>query len=158
MFEPYSDRSRMIVFLTRRNAGRRGSACLEAGHLLAAIVLEDQGELPAIFSGAVTSSGPLRPPERSFFSAEAAKQILAEVDRILPVQGEAKPDSVDMACSSALSKIFAGATALAKELQHDKVEPLHLVAAMFSGETDGLAGILINVGISRELVIAALPG
>ena len=39
-----------------------------------------------------------------------------------------------MACSPALGEIFTHATALAKELHHDKVQPLHLVAAMLPDE------------------------
>ena len=49
MFDKFSPRARMIVFLTRKDAGRRGAAALEPAHLLEAIVREDQGELPAMF-------------------------------------------------------------------------------------------------------------
>jgi len=146
----------MIVFLTRMNAGKRGSSTLEVAHLLDAIVREDQGELPTIFQGAVTASGPLRPPDQSFFSAGAAKQILSDIDRSLPPQAEPIADSMDLECSSGLTEVLACATALAKELQHDRVEPLHLVAAMFSAERSKITDILRGVGISRELVIAAI--
>jgi len=156
LFDQFSERSRRVVFLARMDAGRRGAAALEPAHLLDAVVREDQGELAARFAGAVTSSGPLRPPERSFFSAETASEILSTLERVLPPQAKPVADSADMQSSSALGETFAGATALATELHHEKVEPLHLVAAMLSIEGSGVAEILEQVGISREAVIAAI--
>ena len=50
----------------------------------------------------------------------------------------------------------ASASGLAKELHHDMVEPLHLVAAMLSTTNSGVGEILRRVGISREAVIAAI--
>jgi ATP-dependent Clp protease ATP-binding subunit ClpA len=156
VFDQFSERSRLVVFLTRMDAGRRGAAALEPAHLLQAIVREDQGELAARFAGAVTSSGSLRPPERAFLSPEAASEILSRIEQLLPPEAEPLADSADMQCSSALGETFARATALAKELHHEKVEPLHLVAAMLSIEGSGLVAILERAGISREAVIAAI--
>ena len=78
-----------MVFLARKDAGRRGAAALEPVHLLDGVVREDQGEMAARFRGAVISSGPLQPPQRSFFSAEVASQILSMLEHVLPPQ--AKP-------------------------------------------------------------------
>jgi ATP-dependent Clp protease ATP-binding subunit ClpA len=145
-----------VVFLTRLDAGHRGAAVLEPAHLLHAIVREDQGELPAIFSGAVTSSGPLRAPEHPFFSVETASKILTGIEQLLPPQSEPIPDSTDMESSPAFSETSAAATALAKELHHEKVEPLHLVAAMLSKKGTAVAEVLEQAGISRDAVIAAI--
>ncbi len=49
-----------------------------------------------------------------------------------------------------------GSTALAKELHQSRVEPLHLIATMLSGESSRTAEILKQVGVSKEAVIAAL--
>ena len=107
------------------------------------------------FAGAVTSSGPLRPPERSFLAPKVASQILSMLGEVLPPQAQSVADSVDMQCSPALLETFAGAATIAKELHHGKVEPLHLIAAMLSTES-GVGEILTRVGLSRESVVAAI--
>jgi hypothetical protein len=156
VFDQFSDRSRQVVFLTRMDAGRRGAAELEPLDLLDAIVREDQGELATRFAGAVTTSGPLRPPDRSFFSPQAASDILSKLEQVLPPKAKPVADFIDIECSSVLGETFATATALAKELHHDKVEPLHLIAALLSIEDSGVAEILEGVGVYRETVAAAI--
>ena len=156
MFEYFSEKSRRVVFLTRMRAGRRGAASLEPVGLLDGLVREDQGEMAAMFPGAATSSGPLQPPERPFFSQEKASQILSEIEHMLPPKAEPLADSVDMDYSPELAEIFAHAMALAKELHHDKVEPLHLVVTMFSDGSSGVGEILKRAGIKKEVVIAAI--
>jgi ATP-dependent Clp protease ATP-binding subunit ClpA len=156
VFEQFSERSRRIIFLARMNAGRRGAAAIEPVHLLDAIVREDQGEMVTTFAGVVTSSGPLRPPEHSFFSAEIASPILSMLERVMSPQAEPVADSVDMKCSPALAETLVNASALAKELHHEKVEPLHLVAIILSTQASEAAEILKRFGLSRETVIAAI--
>jgi ATP-dependent Clp protease ATP-binding subunit ClpA len=112
--------------------------------------------MAAMFPGAVTSSGPLQPPERPFFSQEKASQIRSAIEHVLPPKTEPLADSVDMGCSPALTEVFAHATALAKELHHDKVRPLHLVAGMISDESSEVGEILKREGIAKEAVIAAI--
>ena len=156
VFEEFSDRSRLVVFLARMDAGRRGAPALDPAHLLDAVVREDQGEMAARFQGAVTRSGPLQPPEHSFFSAEVASQILSMLEHVLSPQANPVADSADMEFSPSLDETFASASGLAKELHHDMVEPLHLVAAMLSTTNSGVGEILWRVGISRGAVIAAI--
>jgi len=110
--------------------------------------------MAAEFPGALTSSGPLKPPQHPFFSQEKASKILSAIEHVLPPKAESLADSVDMACSAALDEVFARAIALAKELRHDEVQPLHLVAAMLQ---DGSSGEILNrAGITKEAVIAAI--
>ncbi len=154
VLEHFSDRSKMVIFLTRKDAGRRGSTALELGDLLEAIINEDQGELAKRFVGAVTRSGPICEPD-PFFSAEVASQVLLGLHNILP-RHEPITDSVDMAMSSSLERILNAATTLAGELQHSQVQPLHLVAAILAEESSEPADILKEAGISREAVIQAL--
>jgi ATP-dependent Clp protease ATP-binding subunit ClpA len=155
VFEDFSERSLRVVFLARMSAGRRGCVSLEAVDLLDAVVREDQGEMAARFPGAVTSSGPVQPPERPFFSRETASQILSAIEDVLPPKAAPLLDSADIGCSPALGEIFAHATAHAKELHHDKVQPLHLLVAMLPDGSSGVGEILKRVGISKEAVIAA---
>jgi len=154
LLEHFSDRSKMIIFLTRKDAGGRGATVLETGDLLEAIVNEDQGRLANRFVGAVTRSGPIREPE-PFFSAEVASKALLRLHSILP-RHEPVADSVDMPMSPSLRRILNAATTLAGELQHSQVQPLHLVAAILADESSGPAEILEEAGISREAVILAL--
>jgi hypothetical protein len=137
------------------DAGRRGAAALEPAHLLDSLVREDQGELTTRFSGAVTASGPIRPPH-PFFSAETASEVLLRLEHALPPKAEAVPDSIDMPMSPALGCTFTAATELAKELHHNRVEPLHLLAALLSEKSSGVSEILKQVDISREAIIAAI--
>ena len=154
LLETFSDRSKMVLFLTRNDAGRRGANALEPGNLLEAIINEDQGVLPKRFVGGFTQSGPIGAPE-PFFSAELASKVLLRLHNLLP-NHEPVADSVDMPMSSGLQHIMEAATTLARELQHNQVQPLHLMAAILAEETSGLAGILKDAGMSREAIIQAL--
>lgn len=49
MFEEYSDRSRRIVFLSRKIAGQRGGTAIEVEDLAEALVIEDQGNFAKAF-------------------------------------------------------------------------------------------------------------
>jgi hypothetical protein len=154
LLKQFSDRSKMIIFLTRMDAGRRGATTIEPGDLLEAIINEDQGELAKRFAGAATHSGPIREPE-SFFSANVASKVLIRLRNISP-QHESVADSVDMPMSPTLEQILNAATTLAAELHHSQVQPLHLVGAILAQESSEPAQILKEAGISREAVIYAL--
>lgn len=154
LLEHFSDRSKMIIFLARKDAGRRGAASLEPGDLLEAIINEDQGELEKRFVGAVTRSGPIRQPD-PFFSADVASKALRRLHSTL-TQHEPVADSVDIGMSPSLQQILNAATTLASELHQSQVQPLHLVAAILCEDSSGLAEILQALGISREAVIQAL--
>ena len=154
LLERFSHRSKMVVFLTRKDAGRRGANALEAGDLLKAIINEDQGELAKRFVGGFSQSGPIHAPE-PFFSAELASNVLLRLHKLLP-QSQPIADSVDMPMSSSLQHIMEAATTLARELEHTEVQPLHLVAAILAEETSGPAEILKEAGLSREAIIQAL--
>lgn len=154
LLEHFSDRSKMIILLTRMDTGRRGATALEPGDLLEAIINEDQGELAKRFVGSVTRSGPIREPV-PFFSGEVAAKVLLKLHNVLP-QHEPIADSVDMPMSSTLEHILNVATTLAGQLQHNQVQPLHLVAAILAEQSSGPAEILKEAGISRDAVIQAL--
>ena len=53
-------------------------------------------------------------------------------------------------------QLIEAATTLARELEHNRVQPLHLVAAILAEETSGPAEILKEGGVSREAIIQAL--
>ena len=157
MFEQYSDRAKHVIFLTRLKAGRRGAPSLDTVHLIEALILEDQGKFAdamgypseALGRSATSPSRPSVP----FFAPETASAILLKLQ--LP-PGEAIPDSVDMPMSPALKRAFAAAMALRTELHHKKVEPLHLLAAVLSEQSDHASEALRASGLTREAVLAAI--
>jgi hypothetical protein len=144
----------MIVFLTRMDSGRRGAKALELGDLLEAIVNEDQGEFAQRYAGGFTAFGPIHAPE-PFFSAEIASKVLLRLHNLLP-QHEPVADSLDMPVSSDLQNTMEAATTLARELEHNQVQPLHLLAAILTEETSKPAEILKEAGVSRQAIIQAL--
>lgn len=159
LFERYSARAHRVVFITRRQAGQSGAAALDPGHVIEAIVLEDQGKVadglgvsPDSLGRSATSSPR---PSVQFFTPETASGILVRLQQILP-HGKAIPDSVDMPISSDLSRTFEAAMALMTELHHKQVEPLHLLAAALSEESSQVSEVLRDFGISREGVIQAI--
>ena len=111
LFGQFSERPKMVIFVTRMDAGSRGATALEPGDLLEAIINEDQGELAKRFVGAVTRSGPIREPQ-PFFSTDVASKALLRLRTILP-QHEPVAVSVDMPMSPSLQHILNAATTLA---------------------------------------------
>ena len=154
LFGQFSERWKMVIFLTRMDAGRRGATALEPGDLLEAMINEDQGELAKRYVGHVTQSGSVSAPE-PFFSGEVASKALLRLHTTLPQQGPVA-DSVDMTVSPNLQQILNAATTLAEELHHSQVQPLHLVAAILAEESSEPAQILREAGISKDAVIQAL--
>jgi ATP-dependent Clp protease ATP-binding subunit ClpA len=158
VFNQFSDRAKRAIFLARELAGTNGGAALiEPSHLLDALVREDQGEFAARMPDVVRIEGQaeLR-PAHPFFSAETASAVLINVERSLPLKEEPIPHSTDMTLSPKLERIFAAAMELAKDLHSDEVEPLHLLAAVSSQESEQGSEILKHFGISQEVVIAAI--
>jgi ATP-dependent Clp protease ATP-binding subunit ClpA len=158
VFNQFSDRAKRTIFLARELAGTNGgTALIEPSHLLDALVREDQGEFAARMPNVLRIAGQaeLR-PAHPFFSPETASAVLMSVGRSLPPKEEPIPGSKDMTLSPKLERILAAAMELAKDLHSDKVEPLHLLAAVSSQESEQGSEILKHFGISREVVMAAI--
>ena len=65
-------------------------------------------------------------------------------------------DGFFAAYATACQQVFAAAVDLANQLHHDEVEPLHLLAALFSQQSARTSGILTRVGTHKEAVIDAI--
>ena len=156
LFEQYSDRAKHVIFLTRLKAGRRGAPSLDTVHLIEALILEDQGKFAEEMwdSSDASATSPSR-ATAPFFAPETASAILMRLQQILP-RGEAIPDSVDMPTSSDLRSAFDAAMTLKTELHYQKVEPLHLLAAVLSEHSTQTSAVLGDFGISREGAIETL--
>ena len=161
MFEPYSERARRVIFLTRRRAGQRGAAALDIDHLVQALVLEDQGKFademgePRGAFGEIATS--VLRPSVPFFAPQTASAILVKLEQVLP-QGKAIPDQEDMPISSALGRAFDDALTLKTELHHEQVEPLHLLAAALAEPSSQASEALLSLGITKEVVMNAMKG
>ena len=156
-FEQFSERAKRVMFLMREVASRNGeSALIETYHLLEALIREDQGEFAARMPNVVAIAGKPELRPHPFFSEGSATAVLVKLERIFPPKAEPIPLSTDMATSAALQRIFARATELAKQLHNDEVEPLHMLVALLSAESQPSSDILKQVGISRDAAIAAI--
>jgi hypothetical protein len=107
LFDQYSERAKRVIFLTRLKAGKSGAAALDTGHLIEAVILEDQGKVAEVLGvppnalGRLATANPR--PSVQFFAPEAAAAILEKLQQALP-QGKAIPDHVDMPISPTLSR------------------------------------------------------
>jgi ATP-dependent Clp protease ATP-binding subunit ClpA len=156
-FDQFSERAKRVLFLMREVAGTNGeTALIEPFHLLEALIREDQGEFAARMSNvrAIAPKSELRPDP--FFSKGTATAVLVKLERISPPKAEPIPLSTDMAAAAALQRIFTNATELARQLHNDEVEPLHMLGALLSAESEPSSDILKQVGISRDAAIAAI--
>ena len=154
VFEQYSDRARVVVFIARRRSGKRGRPAIDIDHLIEAIIFEDQGKLADALD---ESGGVLYPnfePKPHFFHTERAAELLLEIQQRSPCQ-ESIPDTVDMPLSDGVKRTFAAATTLTAELNHKQVEPLHLLAAALS-EPSNAAKLVTEAGITKDEVLMAL--
>jgi ClpA/ClpB-like protein len=159
VFENFSVRARQVVFAARVNAGQRGGKFIEMGDCLAALIIEDRGNvveklalsLPE-FTGTHVNHSESHVP---FFDAEAASQLLARIENSLP---EAPPVGlgVEIPLATDLGEVFAAASEIQNRFHKSHVEPLHLLAAIFTLPSCQSAGLLQEFGITEESVLGAI--
>jgi ATP-dependent Clp protease ATP-binding subunit ClpA len=136
MFEYFSERARQVIFLSQKNAGQRGVSAMGVEDLIEALVQLDQDR------------------RVSFFSKNAAAKVLRMLAPLFQ-SGEPLPETAEIAVSPALQDVLTTAMGLRTELQHESVQPLHLLAAVLSEESD-VAEAVKRAGVTREAVLAAL--
>jgi len=145
-----------VLFLARLESGARGAESIDLDDLLAALVIEDQNEIPSTL-GRLLGPGTLMPvpQHQPFLPAEVANKLFEGVHESLhPSQGI--PHSVDMPLSSSLREAFDAANELAKTLESTEVTPLHLLAVLMRGSHPRVR-ILPDLGITDEEVLKAIP-
>lgn len=156
MFDRYSHRARRIIFFARMRAGQRGADSMDVKHIIEALVMEDQGDLAKMMPNAATTRGaPSLVPSRPYLSAANATDILEALEG-LSSQGEPISTSVDMPLTDALKGILNATMELTDETHQGTVQPLHILAATIEKDTTGVAQILVDSGLTREDVIAAI--
>ena len=157
MFEKLSMRARRVIFIARTVAGRQGAEVIQTGHLMEALLVDDQGEMESFFrepAGILDQSSQLA-LRQSFFSAEAA-QIIRE--GLKSLAGHAPPIAghVDLPIARELKGIVLAADDLRQQTGRSDVQPLHLVAEILLLDTSGVAALLANAGITRDQVMQAI--
>ena len=139
MFEYLSERARRILFLSHKNTGQRGASAIGVEDMIEALVHLDQDW------------------RVSFFSRNDSAEILRQLAPLLQ-SGEPLAETAEIAVSPALQDVLTTAMGLRTELQHESVQPLHLLAAVLS-EQSNVAEAVKRSGVTKEAVLAALgPG
>jgi ATP-dependent Clp protease ATP-binding subunit ClpA len=161
MFDTFSMRARQVVFAARCKAGERGASMIDVDDFLVGLVLEDQGMLgDNLFSKLPGARGTLRnkaPSHIRFFSHELAEILLTRMTDLLP---KLQPVglSTEIPLSPALKSAFDSAEDFRTQFQSSQTEPLHLLAAILTEESNQGVKILQEAGITQEKVLLSLKG
>ncbi|HEY6443588.1 MAG TPA: Clp protease N-terminal domain-containing protein [Candidatus Acidoferrales bacterium] len=162
MFEIFSERARRVVLAARIKAGERGRKSIDTADLLAGLIVEDQAMVettlfPKIGLGG--SSFARRPsPHTPFFSSTQAQELLDGLEKLLPQQSEPLATTAEIPLSLSVQHAFNSAKDLQTRLQHNAIEPLHLLAAALAEESSPSVELLRNAGITEAKVLLALRG
>ena len=154
MFSLYSERARQVIFLARLVSGARGAEVIDLDDLIAALIVEDQNQIPAL--GMLGMTGQFLPAtsHHPFLPPNAASSLLENIKRCVPLS-PAIPTSADMGLSPALKETLAAASDLKKRLRSKKLTPLHLLAALLAGSYNRVQA-LQEAGITEEKVLDAI--
>jgi len=159
MFDAFSSRSRIVVFVARFAAGERGSNAIDVEDLLIALVAEDQGThgsmLSKFFGGGDVDSGFPTATHKPFFDPTVAAKLLMNIEESIP-HVEPIATSTEIPLSDELSRVFDAGEGYRTKFQHEEVEPLHLLAAVFDDAGGVAVRELAKAGLTRELVFQEL--
>jgi ATP-dependent Clp protease ATP-binding subunit ClpA len=153
----FSTRALHVVVAARLKAGKRGAKNIEVGDLLTGIVLEDNGMVGNLLSemhGEQKSVLRL-PSHTALFPSEAAGELLARLEKLLP-QSEPIGHTIDLPLSPNVEHVFDSAKDVQSTFQHKQIQPLHLLVAVFTQDSDQYIKLLHEVGITKELVVESL--
>jgi ATP-dependent Clp protease ATP-binding subunit ClpA len=161
MFDNFSTRARQIVFAARFKAGERGANMIDTDDFLVGLVLEDQGMVEKnicspFFEGQGTSVKRVQ-SHIPCFSSKVAEDLLANLRKNLP-QSRPIALSTELPLSPSLARVFESAQAVQARFQHSQIEPLHLLAAIFTEEEGQGVKLLQDSGITLEKVLLTLSG
>jgi hypothetical protein len=159
MFDLYSMRALRVIFAARYKAGERGSGTIDVGDLVVGLVLEDQGKMGDVLSLQSPSDVVIDGLDAHlpFIQPEAAARLLLTVENNL-THSTTVSTSVDLPLSVELQAVFKFAEELRKELVHERLEPLHLLAGVFQEKSGVFSDQFREAGITQDLVIAKLRG
>ena len=155
MFEDYSTRSKLVLFLARLESGARGAEMLHLDDLLTGLIIEDQNAIPsALAKRGMTGELMVLPQHQPFLPPDAANSVLEMIRESAP-RSEPIPQSKDMSISPDLREILATASNLKEELNSKEVTPLHLLTVMIRGAHIGAQAVR-DCGITEENLLTAI--
>jgi hypothetical protein len=155
MFEDYSTRSKMVLFLTRLESGARGAEMLDLDDLFAGLIIEDQNATPsALTKLGMTGELMVLPKHQPFLPPDTATSVLERIHQSQP-RSKPIPHSNDLPIAPDLREILAAASDLRREVQSKEVTPLHLLAVTMRGSHGG-AQAFRDVGITEEKALKAI--
>ena len=161
MFDAFSSRSRIVVFVARLVAGERGSTTIDAGDLLVGLIHEDQGAHGSMLSKFSGGEGAVsRFPastHKNFFDPTIATELLTSIEESLQHQ-EPIPPWIEIPLSDGLTRVFEAAESYRNQFQQKQVEPLHLLAAILNDQGSVASRELLSAGIIQEEVFESLQG
>src|ERR1700694_3424922 len=109
MFDCYSTRSRLVLFLARLESGAAGSEMLDLDDLFTAFIIEDQNGIPsAVARHGITGELMVFPKHQPFLPPDTASSVLESIQKSLP-RSQPVPKSADMPLASALNEALAAA-------------------------------------------------
>ena len=158
MFDAFSSRSRIVVFVARFAAGERGSKAIDVEDLLIGLVREDQGthgSMLSKFLGGGVGSGFPTPTHKQFFDPAVAASLLHNIEESVP-HLEPIATSTEIPLSDELSRVFEAAEGYRTQFHHDQIEALHLLAAVFNDERSVAVKELLKIGLTQEEVFKRL--
>jgi hypothetical protein len=159
MFETFSMGARRVVFVARLKAGQRGAAMIDLGDLLLGILLEDQGMIGSFFPIMTEGRGPapleLFPSHTPIFPLGAPDELLEKIEKLLP-QSKPVAKTIEIPISPDLEGAFDGAIHIQNTFNHKRIEPLHLLAAVLTEESNQHVKLLQDFGITKEQVLKRL--
>ena len=153
MFQDFSQRAIRVMFSARLEAGRRGAETLEVEDLLSGIIVEDHGTGQEAVCDTETAHS-----HRPFFASDVAKVLQSELEKIVPASDQTPP-STDIPISPTLQKTLEMARGIKERFGKERIEPLHLLAALVETEaTSRAARLLQEVGIMQDKILKAIEG
>jgi ATP-dependent Clp protease ATP-binding subunit ClpB len=124
-------------------AVRRNHQAVDAEHLLAALLEEEDGLAAAFLAAA------------GIAPSAAREQIAEELNRIPQVSGPGT-EAQQVYVTQRLARLLTQAEEEAKSLKDDYVSVEHLLLAMLEEKTGGAGRVLRALGLTRERLMAAL--
>ena len=116
---------------------------LDVDDLLVCLIMEDQNIRSQAMLELMNAPDPSQlpfEPHTAFLPAEVGARLLAEIQDASPHR-QPVPTSANMAISPALSLVLGVANDLQQKLQSKQVTPLHLLAAVLAGSTNGVLSL-----------------
>ena len=161
VFDAFSLRAKMVVFVARYKAGKNGAHAIGLDHILQGIIIEDQGRDAMLkFLGDDPATTQLRGYDKNslpplFLLPEVASALLTKIDKLSP-HAKSAPASQEMSLTADAVRAVQAAPILAHEFGSDKVDPLYLLAAALRERSSKAVQICSEYAITEDKIVEEL--